>query len=130
MHYLGLLEAKQAADSDRQLEVLEAACIDGLSLPDGASAPISPEAAFHELLRGSSVYEAAGTTLAPFKLERVSLPDSVHDYPQVADLLPEHARQYLEVPERMMRQDFESTCDIFPYIGIRPYALAPSNTGV
>ncbi|CAE7249467.1 unnamed protein product, partial [Symbiodinium sp. CCMP2456] len=104
--------------SCRQQEVLdrvEAACKDALSLPEGVTAPIPQEAAFQELLRGASVYEAAGTTLAPFKLERVSLPDSVHDCPQVADLLPGHARQYLEVPERMMRQDIESVCDVEPY---------------
>ena len=44
----------------RQLEVLDrvgVACRDALSLPDGATAPISSEAAFRELLRGSSVYE-------------------------------------------------------------------------
>ena len=104
--------------SFRQREVLdrvEAACKDALSLPEGVTAPITQEAAFHELLRGASVYEAAGTTLAPFKLERVSLPESVHDCPQVADLLPGHARQYLEVPERMLRQDVESVCDVEPY---------------
>ena len=92
----------------RQQEILDrvqVACRSCLTLPDGTSSPITPEAAFRELLRGSSVYEVAGTTLASFKLERVSLPESVHNCPQVGDLLPDSARQYLEVPERMLKPE-------------------------
>ena len=99
--------------------VLPVACKACLTLPEGTSSPSTPEAAFRELLRGSSVYEAAGTTLASFKLEHVSLPESVHDCPEVAELLPVHARQYLEVPERMLKSEVSALdviAQVTPYM--------------
>ncbi|CAE7243495.1 pksN [Symbiodinium natans] len=97
------------------LEHVKAACVASLELPEGATSPCSPEAAFRELLRGSSVYEAAGSTLASFSLDRVSLPESVHDCPQVTDLLyGTDAHQYLEDPERMLKPA-EDHSDITPY---------------
>ena len=54
-----------------------------LELPEGCTSPVSPEAAFRELLRGSSVYEEAGSSLASFRLERFSLPDSVRGCPEI-----------------------------------------------
>ena len=78
--------------------------------------PLSPEAAFLELLRGNaSVYEATGATLAPFKLERVSLPESVHDCSQVIDLVDSDARQYLEDSQRMLLPADQVECDVVPY---------------
>ena len=101
----------------RQKEVLdrvEAACRSA-SISSEAG-PLSEEAAFRELLHGNvSQYEAAGTTLASFKLERVSLPESVRASPQVAELLDSDARQYLKDPERMLRPECESDCDIVPF---------------
>ena len=104
----------------RQQEVLgrvTAACHRASLKPDLVT-PLSPEAAFNlsELLRGNaSVYEASGATLAPFKLERVSLPESVHDCPQVIDLVDSDARQYLEDSQRMLLPAGQSECDIIPY---------------
>ena len=104
--------------SPRQQEVLgrvTAACHRAATKPDQV-APLSPEAAFSELLRGNaSVYEATGATLAPFKLERVSLPESVHDCPQVIDLVDSDARQYLEDSQRMLLPADQVECDVVPY---------------
>ncbi|CAE7411650.1 unnamed protein product [Symbiodinium sp. KB8] len=95
---------------------VKAACVASLELPEGVTSPVTPEAAFRELLRGSSVYEAAGSSLASFKLERISLPDSVHGCPEVENLLSgTDALQYLEDPERMLRPESEYACDITPY---------------
>ena len=108
--------------SPRQQEVLgrvTAACHRASLKPDLVT-PLSPEAAFNlsELLRGNaSVYEASGATLAPFKLERVSLPESVHDCPQVIDLVDSDARQYLEDSQRMLLPAGQSECDIIPILG-------------
>ena len=43
--------------------------------------------------------------LAPYKLERVSLPEDLHGLPQAADLLPQDARRYLQGKELMVKED-------------------------
>ena len=67
----------------------------------------SPEAALAELLKGRSDYQqsAAPIALAPYSLERVSLPESLHGLPDAVDLLPPDARRYLEGKELMLRDD-------------------------
>ena len=67
-----------------------------------AEAEISSEAAFRELLKGRSEYTLDGSTsLAPFKLESVSLPDSLAECRPVSDLCGDEGRRYLERRERM-----------------------------
>lgn len=65
------------------------------------------EAALTELLRGRSEYEGSNlpVTLARFDLERISIPEDLSSAPCVEDLLPEEARQYLESPELMVRDE-------------------------
>lgn len=67
----------------------------------------TPEAALRELLRGRSEHSTPDVplALAPFNLGRVSLPHTLADAPFAADLLEGHARQYLDVPEQMLRPD-------------------------
>ena len=81
--------------------------------------PIVPgcEAALKELLKGRSEYEdpALPVTLARFELERISMPETLDDVPEVADLLPEEARQYLKSPELMVREDVPQEGLIKPY---------------
>ena len=64
-----------------------------------------PEAALRELLRGRSDYQQPDVpvALAPYKLERVSLPSSLHGLPQAEELLPESTRRYLQGEEPMLR---------------------------
>jgi len=75
------------------------------------------EAALKELLKGRSEYEypALPVTLARFELERISMPETLDDVPEVADLLPEEARQYLKSPELMVREDAPQEGLIKPY---------------
>ena len=75
---------------------------------------LSGEAAIRELLKGSSEYQGLPSTLASFMGERVSLPEDLHDSPQILDLLPQDARRHLEAPERMLRETPED-CTIVPY---------------
>ena len=70
----------------------------------------SPAEALRGLLRGRRPYDAAapgGGTLATFNDGTVSLPDDVSTSPLAADLVLDEARNYLEVPERMMREKGE-----------------------
>ena len=66
----------------------------------------SPEAALRELLKGRSEYHQPDVpvALAPYSLERISLPDSLVGLPEATDLLPESARQYLQGRELMLRE--------------------------
>ena len=66
----------------------------------------TPEAALRELLKGKSEYNQPETpvALAPYNLERVSLPESLHDLPEACDLLPDDARRYLLGEELMIRE--------------------------
>ena len=72
----------------------------------------TPEAALRELLKGKSEYNQPKipVALAPYSLERISLPASLHDLPEAKDLLPKDARRYLLGEELMLREGevFES----------------------
>ena len=59
------------------------------------------------MLKGKSEYHRPEdpVALAPFSLERISLPDSLVGLPDAVDLLPDDARQYLEGGEHMLRDD-------------------------
>ena len=59
----------------------------------------TPEAALRELLKGKSEYNQPENNL-----ERVSLPESLHDLPEACDLLPDDARRYLLGEELMIRE--------------------------
>jgi hypothetical protein len=50
------------------------------------------------MLRGRSPYDArpSAVTLAPFRLELLSLPDDVHDCPSLEAFLPADALSYLK----------------------------------
>ncbi|CAE6957111.1 CACNA1H, partial [Symbiodinium sp. CCMP2456] len=66
-----------------------------------------PEAALTALLKGRGEYHAPTepVSLAPFNLERVSLPESLSGVLPAAELLPEGARRYLDRPELMLKED-------------------------
>ena len=79
------------------------------SRPPPSDAP-SSEAALRELLRGRSVYDetSSNVTLAPFRLEQVSLPQAAGQSPELREILPDHALSYLEgYQERMLRPNSE-----------------------
>ena len=59
---------------------------------------IGPRESLQQLLRGASPYdgEGAGTTLAPFRLDRVSLPESAADAPRIETLLGHADRELLD----------------------------------
>ena len=61
-------------------------------------APLSPHAALRLLLRGRSPYDVrpGAVSLALFQLERLSLPDSIHECPRIETLLPAEAFSYLK----------------------------------
>jgi hypothetical protein len=68
-------------------------------------APLAPHAALRLLLRGRSPYDVrpGAVSLAPFRLELLSLPDSVHDCPRIESLLPDEALSYMKgYQERML----------------------------
>ena len=71
---------------------------------DDCSRQLSQEAAFRELLRGQDGYTepATPTSLAPFKLDLISLPHDLSDAPHALNLLGVEDRRYLEVQERML----------------------------
>ena len=73
----------------------------------GPEAP-SPQAAVSRLLHGQTPYDRKGppVSLAPYQLERLSLPESVADCPYVTDMLPDIALYLLEgYQERMLEED-------------------------
>ena len=78
---------------------------------------LTPEAALVELLCGADDYSGPASTLAAYRRERVSMPDSLHGSPALAELLPEDAIRYLEAPERMLKEDGDCYCDVAPYWG-------------
>ncbi|CAE7674483.1 pksN [Symbiodinium sp. CCMP2592] len=88
---------------------------DAYELDSSFSSPPTPEAALRELLRGADDYVDSVSTLAACRRERISMPDSLHGSPDVLSLLPDDARHYLEAPERMLRPEEDSQCDIVPY---------------
>lgn len=74
----------------------------------GQEGPIpGEEASLREMLRGRTEYHTPETpvALAPFNLERISIPQSLEGAPEAAMLLDGEARQYLEVPQRMLLED-------------------------
>ncbi len=76
------------------------------------AAPSSPQTALGLLLRGRSPYDVrpGAVSVAPFKLEQLSLPDDVHSCPHIGDLLPREALSMLEgYHERMLRSDEEQS---------------------
>ena len=80
-------------------------------------APLSPHAALRLLLRGRSPYDVrpGAVSLAPFRLELLSLPDSVHDCPRIESLLPAEALSYMKgYQERML-----ASSDV--EVGVREY---------
>ena len=87
--------------------------LDGLiEQQPGNDAP-SPQAAFKKLLHGRSPYDRKGppVSLAPFRAERLSLPDSVAECPQLSGILPGDALSFLEgYHERMLVSDCEVAC--------------------
>lgn len=64
-----------------------------------------PEAALRELLKGKSEYHQpeVPVALAPYNLEHVSLPESLHGLPDAQSLLPPDIRQYLQGCELMLK---------------------------
>ena len=68
---------------------------------------LKPEAALLALLKGRGECQAPAepVTLAPFCLERVSLPESLSGVPPAGANLPEHARRFLDRPELMLKED-------------------------
>ena len=68
-------------------------------------APPFPQTALSLLLRGRSPCDVRpdAVSLAPLQLERLSLPDSVHECPRIEALLPAEALSYLKgYQERML----------------------------
>ena len=85
-----------------------------------SDALINSEAAFTELLRGRSEYTLGdSTTLAPFKLESVSLPGCLADCKPIGQLVDDDSRRYLEERERMVKTDEEMK--EYPPEDITPY---------
>ena len=106
------------APDPMQNEVLERMVhLSRVAAHKGTLPALQPEAALRELLRGRSEYESPNLpiSLARFNLERISLPDSLDNVPNVVDILPEEARQYLKSPEQMVRGLQEGVEPITPY---------------
>ena len=80
----------------------------GGNAPPIAASTSSNQAALPALLKGRGEYDAPvePVTLAPFCLERVSLPEteSLSGVPP-AGANPEHARRFLDRPELMLKED-------------------------
>lgn len=76
----------------------------------------SPEAALRALLQGRSEYHTPDFPVARFDLERISLPDALEGVLEVASLLPEKARQYLESPQLMIKPEDLEEEPIVPYM--------------
>ena len=94
----------QFLQEDVQSRVLQAVVDRGLPV----AAP-TPKEAFMGLLRGRGIYdvETAYANLATFKPGAVSLPASVQHAPQLQDILPSRAREYLEGMEQLMLRETE-----------------------
>lgn len=62
------------------------------------------------LLKGRSEYHQPEnpTALAPYKLERISLPESLHGLPLAEELLPDNARRYLQGPKLMLKETVDA----------------------
>ncbi|CAE7494575.1 unnamed protein product, partial [Symbiodinium sp. CCMP2456] len=76
----------------------------------------SGEAALQELLKGRSEYSADGpTTLAPFKLDLISLPASLEGCPDAESLLGEEDCRFLKEQERMLHDNPQLDPNFHPY---------------
>ena len=67
----------------------------------------SPEAALTALLKGWGDYHSPTepVSLAPFSLERVSLPESLAGIPPAGSNMPETVCRFLDRPELMLKED-------------------------
>eukprot|EP00434_Breviolum_minutum_P037676 symbB.v1.2.033418.t1/scaffold4147.1/size43859/1 len=83
----------------------------------GSVPSLQPEAALRELLHGREEYDASSVpiSLARFDIERISLPSSLDGVPDVMDIIPEEARQFLKSPEQMVREDTSNIDLVTPY---------------
>lgn len=103
----GFLHDSETPPDDLQAEVLQIHLLaqDSGNLGSLERVP-SSEAALQALLKGKSEYHQPSTpvALAPYKLERVSLPEDLHGLPQAVDLLPQDARRYLQGKELMVKE--------------------------
>ena len=77
----------------------------------------TPEATLRALLKGRGEYHTSTSpvAVAPFKLERISVPESLHGSPDAMSLLDPEARRYLEGEEHMLKENLEEVEDIKPY---------------
>ena len=110
------LEHNEDSVDPIHLEVL--ARLNAATQRETTEAP-SPQAALGLLLRGRPPYDVrpGGVSVAPFKIELLSLPADVHACPQVADLLSEKALSFLEgYQERMLRDDVCETEKVFEFM--------------
>ena len=97
----GFLHDSETPPDDLQAEVLQRIHLlaqDSGNLGSLERVP-SSEAALQALLKGKSEYHQPSTpvALAPYKLERVSLPEDLHG-------LPQDARRYLQGKELMVKE--------------------------
>ena len=62
------------------------------------TAPIDTQDVLRTILRGRSPYDVrvSGVSLAPYQFEKRGLLDSVREGPELVDLLPKKAREYLD----------------------------------
>ena len=85
----------------------------------------SSEAALAGLLHGRSVYDcaASGTSVAPYRAQAVSLPDSVEGSPLLTEALPTGAATYLDFGlKRMLRGADEGLAEkAEEYASFKPY---------
>ena len=81
-------------------------------------APLSPHAALRLLLRGRSPYDVrpGAVSLAPFRLELLSLPDSVHDCPCIESLLPAEALSYMKGYQERMLASSDCVAEVREYL--------------
>lgn len=77
----------------------------------------TPEATLRALLKGRGEYHTSTSpvAVAPFKLERISVPESLHGSPDAMSLLDPEARRYLGGEEHMLKENLEEVEDIKPY---------------
>lgn len=76
----------------------------------------APEATLKASLQGRGDYMSSSpASLAPFELERVSVPETLHGSPYAMDLLDADSRRHFEGEEHMLREDLVGEDDFKPY---------------
>ena len=101
----------------RVLDRLRRLVLDGGEL-GSLDRPPGDEAALKELLKGRSEYSSdCPTTLAPHKLDLISLPTSLADSPEAVSLLTGDDRLFLEEQERMILPNNQPDPSFRPYWG-------------